>query len=99
MKWPAACASARVSLRSVNEPRPEPQAEEPAMQKRIWIGLDVHAENIEVCRLDGDSNVVQRSSLENAPKVIEKRFKQWMSEGKVVCAYEAGGCGFEIYRH
>jgi transposase len=68
------------------------------MKKRIWVGLDVHAASIEVARLDGDSNVVQRSSLENTPKLVERAFKRMLGEGEVACAYEAGVCGFELQR-
>lgn len=68
------------------------------MQKRIWIGLDVHAENIAVARLDGDSNVVQRSTIENTPKLVQRAVRRWLEEGEVAACYEAGVCGFELYR-
>lgn len=68
------------------------------MEERIWIGLDVHAETIAVARLDGDSNVARRSTLENAPKLIERTVKLWLKEGEVVACYEAGVGGFELYR-
>lgn len=68
------------------------------MKERIWVGLDVHAASIEIARLDGDSNVVQRSSIENVPKLIERTFRKLVEEGDVACAYEAGVGGFELQR-
>lgn len=68
------------------------------MQQRTWVGLDVHAESIEVALLVGDSNLVRRSSLENAPKALARAVRQWTNEGEVMACYEAGVCGFELYR-
>jgi transposase len=60
--------------------------------------MDVHAENIEVALLVGDSNVVRRSSLPNAPQAVARAVKQWSKQGEIVACYEAGVCGFELYR-
>ncbi len=68
------------------------------MQKRIFVGLDVHAESIALARLDGDSPVAVTSEIRNDAKVISRTFKRLAAEGEVVSCYEAGVCGFEIHR-
>jgi transposase len=68
------------------------------MKKIIWIGLDVHAASIAMARLDGDAPSPTSSSFPNDPKVIGKTFKKLASEGDVHVCYEAGGCGYEVYR-
>jgi len=64
----------------------------------IWIGLDVHAKSIAVARLDGDAVTPACSEIPNDPKVIARTVKKLASEGDVRVCYEAGACGYEIYR-
>lgn len=68
------------------------------MEQRIWVGLDVHANSIEAAVLSGESNVFRHVSLENSPKQVERAVRQWRKEGEVVACYEAGACGFEVFR-
>jgi transposase len=68
------------------------------MKKMIWIGLDVHAQSIALARLDGDASTPSSSEIPNDPKVIAKTFKKLRAEGDVHVCYEAGACGYEIYR-
>jgi transposase len=69
------------------------------MKERMWVGLDVHAENIVVATLTGDSNVVRRSEFNNNPKAVKKAVAAWRECGsEVVACYEAGVCGFELFR-
>ncbi len=68
------------------------------MKKMIWIGLDVHAETIAMARLDGAEPSPTSTEFPNDPKVIARTFKRLASEGDVRVCYEAGACGYEIYR-
>lgn len=68
------------------------------MTQRTWVGLDVHAETIVVAQLVGDSNVVKRSELQNTPAAVARAVKAWKKEGEVVACYEAGVCGYELFR-
>ncbi len=68
------------------------------MKKMIWIGLDVHAESIAMARLDGDAQSPTSSEFPNDPKVIARTFRRLAGEGDVRVCYEAGACGYEIYR-
>lgn len=68
------------------------------MKKMIWIGLDVHAKSIAMARLDGSAPAGPSSEFPNDPKVIERTFKKLAVEGDVHVCYEAGACGYELYR-
>jgi transposase len=68
------------------------------MKKMIWIGLDVHAQSIAMARLDGDAAAPISSEFPNDPKVLGRTFKKLATEGDVRVCYEAGPCGYEIYR-
>jgi Transposase len=68
------------------------------MKKMIWIGLDVHAQSIAMARLDGDATAPLSSEFPNDPKVLGRTFKKLAAEGDVRVCYEAGPCGYEIYR-
>jgi len=99
MKWPATYASARVSLEFARNRGQSRNAKEPTMKERMWVGLDVHAENVVVATLAGDSSVVRRSEFVNCPKAVRKAVAGWRADGcEVAACYEAGVCGFELYR-
>jgi transposase len=68
------------------------------MKKMIWIGLDVHAQSVAMARLDGDATTPTSSVFPNDPKVLARTFKKLAGEGEVRVCYEAGACGYEIYR-
>jgi len=65
----------------------------------IWVGLDVHKESIAVAVLGGsgpqDRPVV---TVPNEPTQIRKLFGRLKKEGELRACYEAGSCGYELYR-
>ena len=63
------------------------------------VGLDVHKASIEAAVLpQGSDHVTERVSIENHPKTIEKLVQRLAARGPVDFVYEAGPCGYEIYR-
>ena len=64
----------------------------------IWLGLDVHAQSIAISKYKGASKNGARSEIPNDPKVIRRTVERFRREGKLRCCYEAGPCGFELYR-
>jgi len=65
----------------------------------IWVGLDVHKETISVAVLVGDAGtprsvVTVRNDGTELPRLVRKLSK----EGPVRACYEAGGCGYQVYR-
>ncbi len=64
----------------------------------IWVGLDVHKESISVAVLDGRSEVRPTVAVPNEPAQIRKIFTRLKKEGDVSACYEAGSCGYEVYR-
>src|SRR5690242_16161272 len=86
---------------SVNhQPRPEPQAEEPAMEKVIThVGMDVHVGRVVLAVLEGGAREPVIKDIPNEPKVIRRTFKRMLGESyDLRTCYEAGPCGFEVYR-
>jgi len=69
------------------------------MTKSIrWVGLDVHANSIAIAELDEGAKEPRTSEVEPNPKAIAKRFKRMAAEADLRVCYEAGGCGFTLYR-
>lgn len=66
-----------------------------------WVGMDVHADSIRIAVL-GDRGEETRQEYEIVPDSkgmlnLLKRLKAL--PGKVHCVYEAGPCGYELYRY
>lgn len=70
------------------------------MKKDIThVGLDVHATSIAFAVLPSDAERPLVSELPNDPKAIRRRFTRLQAEhGDLRACYEAGACGFELYR-
>ena len=69
------------------------------MTKSIrWVGLDVHANSIALAELDEGAKEPRTSEIDASPKTIAKRFKRMATEADLRVCYEAGGCGFTLYR-
>src|SRR5215472_14219139 len=69
------------------------------MKKVIHVGLDVHQRSITVAELsDGASEPLVRE-IPNSPATVRKFFSKLKSQGELRCCYEAGPCGFELFRH
>ena len=68
------------------------------MKKVIHVGLDVHQRSITIAELDDSPGEPVVREIPNAPSAIRKLFSKLTSKGELRCCYEAGPCGFELYR-
>jgi transposase len=65
----------------------------------IWVGLDVHKESISVAVLEGTGAQGRPVvTIPNDPAQVRKLFARLKKEGEVHACYEAGSCGYEVYR-
>lgn len=64
----------------------------------LWVGLDVHKESISVAVLDDARAGRPVVTITNEPTQIRKLFARLKKEGDVRACYEAGSCGYEVYR-
>ena len=72
------------------------------MKKSIrFVGLDVHKDSIEIAIApQGVTEVRRWGKIGGDLGSLERVVKPWQKEGQeMVFAYEAGPCGFEIYRY
>jgi transposase len=72
------------------------QAPLPVMNKRIYVGLDVHARSVKGCAIDRDTGGFLRQNL----AANEAGITEWVSglPGPVMVVYEAGPAGFGLAR-
>ncbi len=70
------------------------------MKTRSFVGLDVHKETISVSIAeDGrDGSVRFLGAIPNTPSDLAKMAKRLARHGELDFCYEAGGCGYGIYR-
>jgi transposase len=69
------------------------------MEKVIsYVGVDVHSVGIVLSELRGDASKAEVREIPNDPKVIRKTFRRLAGEAELRCCYEAGPCGYELYR-
>mgnify|MGYP000518912121 CR=1 FL=1 len=68
------------------------------MNKMIWLGLDVHADSIAIAKYVGSEAKGEIWEMPNDPKKIRRKMTELRKEGEIRCAYEAGPCGYELYR-
>jgi transposase len=69
------------------------------MEKGItYVGLDVHKETITVAQLQGSSNRCETFRVENTPRALRRLIRELRRKEQVRCCYEAGPCGYEVYR-
>jgi transposase len=71
------------------------------MPETRFIGLDVHKAKIAVAIAEDGRNgeVLSYGSIDNTPAAIAKLLKRLGKEGAVLhLCYEAGGCGYSVYR-
>lgn len=65
----------------------------------LWVGLDVHKESISVAVFEGARSQGRPVvTIPNEPTQIRKLFGRLKKEGEVKACYEAGSCGYEVYR-
>jgi transposase len=74
--------------------------EEPAMKKTTtYVGLDVHSSSIAIVALPEGAERAKVSEIPSEPKAIRRAFTRLQAEfGTLRCCYEAGPCGFALYR-
>jgi transposase len=70
------------------------------MQTRLFIGLDVHKATISISIAEDGRNGSVRflGVIPNTPHEIAKMAKRLSPHGELDFCYEAGGCGYGIYR-
>ncbi|HET8538448.1 MAG TPA: IS110 family transposase [Anaeromyxobacter sp.] len=70
------------------------------MEKVIThVGLDVHADRIVIASLEGQASEPVVRDIPNDAKIIRRTFQRLARETfELRCCYEAGPCGFELYR-
>lgn len=65
----------------------------------LWVGLDVHKDSISVAVVDRDRREERPSlTIPNEPTEVRKLFSRLKKEGEIRACYEAGSCGYEVYR-
>ncbi|KAF0170047.1 MAG: transposase [Caulobacteraceae bacterium] len=64
----------------------------------IWVGLDVHAKMISVAVLSVGAKEPETSEIPNRVDKIERLVRGLGERGVVHVCYEAGPCGFALYR-
>lgn len=68
------------------------------MKNVIHLGLDVHQRSIAVAQLRGTASEPTVCEIPNSAAVIRKFFSKLKTGNELRCCYEAGPCGFELYR-
>ena len=71
------------------------------MTNRInWIGIDDHADKLTVAQLVGSQRDPARTWEVPTTDTGLRQLVRWLKslEGQVRCVYEAGPCGYELYR-
>ncbi|MEN8261223.1 MAG: hypothetical protein ABFS02_11665 [Pseudomonadota bacterium] len=72
------------------------------MNKNIlFIGVDVHKENIEIAIAYGSNQEVRRyEKIGGTRDAMHRTLRKLVSSGKSLhFCYEAGHCGYELYRY
>jgi len=68
-------------------------------ERTTFAGLDVHAASITFAVLPPGTEVPVEREIPNDPKLIRRTFTRLQAEAqRLRCCYEAGPCGFELYR-
>src|SRR5262245_41615830 len=68
----------------------------------LYVGMDVHKESIAVAYVakDHDAEVVSLGTFGTRQCDIDKLIRKLQSKAKhLVCVYEAGPCGYWLYRY
>jgi transposase len=66
-----------------------------------WVGMDVHADSIRVAVFDDYSEEVRQeyAIVPDSKGMLSLLKRMKAITGKVHCVYEAGPCGYELYRY
>src|SRR5215469_14971554 len=66
--------------------------------KVVWAGLDVHKETVAVAVADSAEGPRIVATVANDGRQLPRLLRRLGEQGELRCAYEAGPCGYEIYR-
>jgi transposase len=84
-------------------PNTEPKIRRQAMKESItFVGLDVHKNSIEIviAETEGNREVRHFGKIGGTMAALDKTVRKMVSRGTALhFVYEAGPCGYEIYRH
>ena len=69
-----------------------------AEPKAVWVGLDVHKETVAVAVADSAEGPRIVATVANDGRQLPRLLRRLGERGELHCAYEAGPCGYEIYR-
>ena len=70
------------------------------MNNILYVGLDVHKNSITfVVFRNNEKEPFIIISKQNDKAVLKKYFRKLQEKGTLICAYEAGPTGFELYRY
>jgi transposase len=87
----------------MKNPTTEPKSRRQAMRKMVkYIGLDVHKDSISIAIADEgrDGNVRVYGKIHNDLGQVDKVMRKLISQSNELhFVYEAGPCGYPIYRH
>jgi transposase len=64
----------------------------------VWVGLDVHKESVSVGVAIGGQEPQLVTTVRNRPVDLTRVLRRLEEKGQVQVVYEAGPCGYEIYR-
>ncbi len=69
------------------------------MKDTTFVGLDVHKETIDIAFTRGRwGNIESRGRIVNTPEALWKQLRALGPKKQLLVAYEAGPCGYGIYR-
>ena len=64
----------------------------------VWVGMDVHKETVTVAAAEGQTEPRVVGTVANYGQQLPKMLRRLAERGQVRGAYEAGACGYDIYR-
>ena len=70
------------------------------MDKKAFVGLDVHKDSLSISIAEEGRNDPVRflGVIPNSAEAVTKMAKRLSKHGQLDFCYEAGGCGYGIYR-
>ena len=64
----------------------------------VWVGLDIHKDTIAVAVAQGWAEPRSVATIANDSHQLPKLLRRLAEQGELRCAYEAGPCGYDVYR-